>query len=240
MSRPPGADESGSSLPELLLAAGLSVAALGMLATTVLGPLSTIAGWDAVDERQFELTSAADTVVTIVAMARPGLDGAAVVAATDDRIELRVGDLRRARTVVLRLADDQLRLELPEGPVLGDASGVPGISLAEVVERPIVDGIDTQRSGFVLRSVDGRILASSATGTATGTATGVEPDGGEPWGLTDVATIEISLSDPDSAGGRPGRVVARSMHLRLRLPLAAGAVADPAAWRIAGSAAEGR
>ncbi len=236
MSRPPGADESGSSLPELLLAAGLSVAALGMLATTVLGPLSTIAGWDAVDERQFELTSAADTVVTIVAMARPGLDGAAVVAATDDRIELRVGDLRRARTVVLRLADDQLRLELPEGPVLGDASGVPGISLAEVVERPIVDGIDTQRSGFVLRSVDGRILA----GTATGTATGVEPDGGEPWGLTDVATIEVSLSDPDGDDGRPGRVVARSMHLRLRLPLAAESVAGPAAWRTAGSAAEGR
>ncbi len=210
----PLSSEAGSTLPELLVATALTIAALSMLATTVLGPLSVIARWDVADERQVALEQAADRVAAAVGLARPGLADAAILSASTHRIELRAGELRQARTIVLRLHDDRLSVELPGGPIGSGWSGIDGAVQPEIIEGVVIDGIDLQRSGFVVRSADGRDLISGAAGDGPGVSTRAA--------LSDIAVIDIALVDPEDDDGSPGRAARRSMHLRLRLPLAGG------------------
>jgi hypothetical protein len=206
--------ESGSSLPELLLATALTVTALSMLATTVLGPLSAIARWGVNDERQVELEQAADRVAAAIGLARPGLDAAAILSASTHRVEVRAGHLRHGRAIVLRLDEGRLSIELPDGPIEADRAGVAGAVQPDVTEGVVIDRLDLQHSRFVVRAADGQELLSGAAGGGRGEL--ARP------ALSDVAVIEVVLVDPDEDDGAPGRTARRSMHLRLRLPLAGG------------------
>jgi hypothetical protein len=136
------------------------------------------------------------------------------VSAGSHRIELRVGDLRHARRVVLLLADGQLRVELPDGPMMPGTSGVPGASLVGPVERVVIGGLDTRRSSFSLHSVSGEDLTALIDTDGSVSVVGST--------RSDVAVIKVALIDPNETDGSPGRTVIRSAHLRLRLPLAAG------------------
>jgi hypothetical protein len=208
--------DAGSTLPEVVLAAGLLVVALGMLGGTVLVPLAALARTATIDDRQVALELAGDTVVRIALSARPGLEASPVLSAERDRIVLRVGDLREARTVVLLLREGSLTVEIPDGPLDPTPASTP--SSPSPVPGPaagvVISGIDSDASSFTVRSSEGIDLTfgPSAGGTA-----GVL---GSPL---DVAHVQLILVDPIDQDGSPGRRVERNVHLRLRLPLATAA-----------------
>jgi len=194
--------DDGSTLTEVLLAAGLLAVALGMLGGSVLAPLATMMRPVPVDDRQVALELAGDTVVRLVLSARPGLDAPAILSAAPDRLELRVGDLREARRVVLVLRDGTLAVELPDGPLASGWEGVSGaVQPVPGTEAGIViGGIGTAASAFVVRASDG-------TDATTGPAV--------------AAVVELTLEDPSAPDGSPGRRAERTVHLRLHNPLSA-------------------
>jgi len=227
--RPSPCNEDGSSLPELMLAAGLVVVALGMLGSTVVAPLSMMLRSAAPDVRQAELEVAADSVVRIVSLARPGLDRPAVLRAESDRLELRLGDLRQGQGVALVLRGDTLEVELLDESSVGSS----GVALYPQVPSPValpmagalVVGLDADLSSFTVRSAEGDDLTGSEhDGDSDG------PDGttgqddapsasSGPW-VPDAAVVEVVLQDPPSSDGQAGRTASRTVHLRIRSPLA--------------------
>jgi len=214
MKQPALSPDAGSSLPELLVAAGLTLTALTMLVTTVLAPLAVISRWSAPDERRLEMDRAVEHVVAVIGLARPGLEAPAVLSGDARRIEVRVGDLRHAQPVVLLFDDGRLSVEMAEGAVSPDTSDVHGAAGPGVLTGTLIEGIDTQRSGFVLRAIDGRVLTAPSSDVDAPTLTRSD--------LADVAVIEVAIVDAPGPDGSPGRTEQRTTHLRLRLPLAGG------------------
>jgi len=185
------APDDASSLPELLVAATLTLVAIGMLGSTVLGPLAVIARSGTVDLRQLELEWAADRAINQLSLARPALTGPALLEAGPARIELREGDLRVARTVAVVLHSGRLTID----------------------SDVLVEGLDLERSHFTFRSAAGVELT-----TPVASQSGSAADGAD---RADIAVIEVTLADPPEDDGAAGRTVTRTVGLRLRLPLAA-------------------
>jgi len=199
---PHGTD--GSSLPELLVAAGVVLVALGMVGSALVAPLTLMVRAGDADVRQMEMDRAADAVARTLASARPGNGAPALAHVGRDRLELRIGDLRDAQHIVVELRDGMLTIDHPDGRV------------DTIPEGMVIGGIDTELSAFAALTVDGRdIAAPLVTGQSDGSAAAL---------LSEVVAIELHLIDASEDGQDRPRAT-RTVHLQLRLPLAA----DPAA-----------
>lgn len=77
-------DRSGSTLPELVVAAALLLTATAMAGGTVLAPLTALGRVAVEDDDQYRLRVALDSVAVLVRAARPTLDGPAVVSLDGD------------------------------------------------------------------------------------------------------------------------------------------------------------
>jgi len=193
-------EETGSSLPELLVAGTLGLVALGMIAGGVLAPIAGMVRGSAPDERQIELDLAADVVARILRAARPGLDEAALVRAEAGAISVRVGDLHERGEVILELRDGALTVEwetavdfiaaMPEGGLL-------------------VTGLDVDRSMFLF--VTGQAEQDAILGDDSDPMAGATR-------AADVAVVTIVLHDASDTSHERNSV--RTVRLRIRSPLA--------------------
>jgi hypothetical protein len=127
-------DERGSSLPELLVAAGLGVVALTVLAMGLLGPVLTLDVNTRSDPRADQLEVVRLELQRIVRTARPGLDAPAVRAIGQNAVEVRLGDLVAGALVQISLDDDGLRID--DGSTVRHLP-VSGLDLARSHLRPI-------------------------------------------------------------------------------------------------------
>lgn len=133
-------DRSGSTLPELAVAAALLLTATAMAGGTVLAPLTALGRIAAVDEDEQRLDAALAVTARLVRAARPTIDAPAV----------------RGFDVVSGTAT--LRLGVPGSAGTGEAMLVLGDALhlsvqGSVVPFPeglLVDGLDDERSRFEL------------------------------------------------------------------------------------------
>jgi hypothetical protein len=107
----PERDESGSSVVEMLVAAGLTVTALGVLLGNVVVPLEHLARAHAPDMASIELRTAGEEVARLVRAARPGIVEPAVVADGEGAVVVRVFDGGRAEHVRIALVGDALEVE---------------------------------------------------------------------------------------------------------------------------------
>jgi hypothetical protein len=137
----PPRDEDGSSLPELLVAAGLGVIALAVLGTGMLGPLRSLEIASRTDPRAEHLEVVRLELQRIVRAARPGLDEPAAQLTGANEVELRIGDLSHADVMRIALADDGLLI---------DADGV--------LRHVPVQGLDVSRSAIRLIDRDGALV----------------------------------------------------------------------------------
>jgi len=144
------AGDDGSSLPELLVATGLTLVALSMLATTVLSPLAVVARSGVPDARRAELERAGDEVAATLRRARPGIGQGPLILVTAHRIEIRDGDLRTHAPTVLEFLDGALLLERTDGRAA----------------RVLVAGLDPAASRFVIHGPDGQDISDGAATTA--------------------------------------------------------------------------
>ncbi len=132
-------DQGGSSLPELLVAAGLGVVALAVLATGLLGPVRSLELATRPDPRADQLDLARLELQRILRAARPGLDAPALRALDEHVLEARLGDLSRAEMVRITLADHAL--------LIVDGTGtrvvpLPRVDLSRSHLRPItIEGV---------------------------------------------------------------------------------------------------
>jgi len=186
------AGDDGSSLPELLVATGLTLLALSMLATTVLSPLAAVARSGVPDARRSELERAGEEVVATLRRARPGIEQGPLILATAHRIEVRDGNLRTHATTVLQFLDGALLLERTGDPEA----------------RVLVSGLDPAASRFVIHGPDGQDISDVPAPTAQIDAAVVtvrltDPAGadGSPGGSV-VRTVRLLLRLP-LALGRP-------------------------------------
>jgi len=142
--------DDGSSLPELLVATGLTLIALSMLTTTVLSPLAVLARSGAPDARQAELERAGDEVAAALRRARPGIGQGPLILATAHRIEIRDGHLRTHALTALEFLDGALLLERTDGQAA----------------RVLVSGLDPAASRFVIHGPEGQDLSDMPASTA--------------------------------------------------------------------------
>jgi hypothetical protein len=104
-------DEDGSSVVEMLVAAGLTLTALGVLLGNVVVPLEHLARSHAADLPMVELRNAGEEVARLVRAARPGITEPAAAADGDRAVVLRVVEDGRVERVRIALVDDVLRIE---------------------------------------------------------------------------------------------------------------------------------
>lgn len=107
----PTSDESGSSVVEMLVAAGLTVTALGVLLGNVVVPLEHLARAHEPDMPSIELRAAGEEVARLIRAARPGIVGPAVVADGEHALVVRVVEAGRVEHVHLALVADALEVE---------------------------------------------------------------------------------------------------------------------------------
>jgi hypothetical protein len=181
--------EQGSSLPELLVAAGLTLVALSMLSASVLAPLAGMTRAAAPDDRLATLERAGDEVISLLRLARPGLEAGPLLVAGPNHIEIRGGGVRYAAPVSVLLEDGTLRVERDAG----------------LTVRTLVTGLDPEGSMISFHGADGQEIGSIP----------------EMVGQRDIAVVTLVLADPPGPDGSAGRRVVRTIHLGLRLPLAA-------------------
>jgi len=184
------AGDDGSSLPELLVATGLTLIALSMLATTVLSPLAVVARSGVPDARRAELERAGDEVAATLRRARPGIGQGPLILATAHRIEIRDGDLRAQAPTVLEFLDGALLLERTDGRAA----------------RVLVAGLEPAASRFIIHAPDGQDISEVAAPTAQIDAAVVtvlltEPSAadGSP-GVRVVRTVRLPLRLPLALG----------------------------------------
>jgi hypothetical protein len=181
--------EDGSSLPEMLVAAGLTLVALSMLGSAILGPLAAMVRSAGTDERRVELERAGDEAAALVRRARPGVEGGPILLAGEKRIELREGTLGHGAPLVLHLTDGVLWVERPDAPE----------------SRAIVSGLDVAASRFIVRTTSGEEIVSSPgepvhIDAAVVTVELVDRDDG-PSGRTVSRTVHLPLRYPLAVGG---------------------------------------
>jgi hypothetical protein len=148
----PRSDRSGSTLPELAVAAALLLSATAMAGGTVLAPLVALSRIAAVDEDEQLLTTALDAAARVVRAGRPTIDAPAVrsfdVAADAATLRLGMHGPEGIGEAILVL-DDALRLSV-EGSALPLPVGL------------LVDGLDGERSRIELLTASGTVIDDHA------------------------------------------------------------------------------
>lgn len=134
---PSRSDESGSTLVELVTAAGLLLLTIGLVVPNVVVPLGRLTADLEVDVHRVRLEGAADTFARAVRAARPTVREPALQV-TPTTLDVRLHTADGPATVTFELADGVLRL-LPTG-----GSERP----ATLPEGVLVDGLDTAASHF--------------------------------------------------------------------------------------------
>lgn len=133
-------DESGSSVVELLVAAGLTVTAFGVLLGNVIVPLGHLARTQAPDIPSIELRIAGEEVARLVRAARPGVVESAVVADGDRAVVVRLTGSGSAEHIRISLLADTLELERR------DANG----ALVGGSRRTLVSGLVPDAGRFIV------------------------------------------------------------------------------------------
>jgi len=150
--RCPPSDRSGSTLPELAVAAALLLSATAMAGGTVLAPLAALGRIAAVDEDEQQLTTALDAAARVVRAARPTIEAPAVrgfdAAAGVATLRLGMHGPEGIGEAILVL-DDALRLSV-EGSALPLPVGL------------LVDGLDGERSRIELLTAGGTVIDDHA------------------------------------------------------------------------------
>lgn len=150
--RCPRSDRSGSTLPELAVAAALLLSATAMAGGTVVAPLAALGRIAAVDEDEQQLTTALDAAARVVRAARPTIDAPAVrgfdAAAGVATLRLGMHGPEGIGEAILVL-DDALRLSV-EGSALTLPVGL------------LVDGLDGERSRIELLAAGGTVIDDHA------------------------------------------------------------------------------
>lgn len=150
--RCPRSDRSGSTLPELAVAAALLLTATAMAGGTVLAPLAALGRIAAMGEHEQQLTTALDAAARVVRAARPTIDAPTVrgfdVAAGAATLRLGMHGSEGIGEAILVL-DDALRLS-----VEGSAQSLP-VGL-------LVDGLDGERSRIELLAAGGTVIDDHA------------------------------------------------------------------------------
>ena len=143
---PSPSDESGSTLVELVTAAGLLLLTVGLVVPNVVVPLGRLNADLEVDVHRVRLEGAADTFARAVRAARPTVREPAVEV-TPTTLDVRLSTADGPATVTFELVDGVLRL-LPTG-----GSERP----AALPEGVLVAGLDAAASHFdtVGRTADG-------------------------------------------------------------------------------------
>lgn len=140
--------EGGSTIVELLVAAGVSLLALGMVMDSAIPAMRALEVNAQRDDRRIELETAGDIVARTIRAARPEALRAAIVG--DDR------------TLILALgAGRTARLQLEAGDLTLAVEGDPTRRL-RLPEGLLVGGLDMERSSFAL--VDAPEDSSPVTG----------------------------------------------------------------------------
>ncbi len=150
--RSPRSDRSGSTLPELVVAAALLLTATAMAGGIVLTPLVALGRIAAADEDEQLLTTALDAAARVVRAARPTIDAPAVrsfdVAAGVATLRLGMHGPEGIGEAILVL-DDALHLSA-EGSALSLPVGL------------LVAGLDGERSRIELLAGDGSVIDGHA------------------------------------------------------------------------------
>lgn len=146
--------ESGSTIVELSVAAGLVVLVLGMLGANALPALMRLEEVPQAQVRELQLVAAGDLVSRAVRGARPERHRPAMV-----------GD---AQELILAMGPEAtVRFALVEGALVVDIHG-PVRGMDGVVTSVLVSGLDMQRSSFVFFVDEG--LTNGAPSPATAVA----------------------------------------------------------------------
>lgn len=144
--------EDGSTIVELLVAAGVSVIALGVALGGVLPAMRALGDAHRDDHGRIELDTAGDIVARVIRAARPDAMRSAVTG--DDRtLVVALGPGRTAR-ILLDAGDLSLDVE-------GDPTGSLGLPAGLLAE-----GIDMEGSGFALLDPSGAASESEAAPAA--------------------------------------------------------------------------
>jgi len=126
------ADESGATLPELVVAAALLLAATAMAGGTVLAPLTALGRVAVVDEDAVLLGDALDSVALLVRAARPTIDGPAILgvdhAGGTTTLRLRVTGAGGTGVATLAMADDLVLSLDGGGPPLPEGRLADGLA----------------------------------------------------------------------------------------------------------------
>lgn len=131
-------DEAGSTVVELILAAGLTLVAAGLVVPTVIVPLGRATDRLEADVGRARLEAAADTFARAVRAARPSVDGPAA-SVTSTTLTLTMVTAHGPATTHVDLSEGGLRI-ISSGP------GAAAISLPATVR---IDGLDVGASRFV-------------------------------------------------------------------------------------------
>lgn len=128
--------EGGSTIVELLVAAGVSLLALGMALNGSIPAMRALEVNAQRDDRRMELETAGDIVARTIRAARPEA--------------LRPAIVRDDRTLILSLGSGRTaRLQLEAGDLTLEVEGDPARRL-RLPEGLLVGGLDMERSSFVL------------------------------------------------------------------------------------------
>lgn len=131
-------DEAGATVVELIMAAGLTLVAAGLIVPTLIVPLGRVTDRLGTDPGRARLEAAAETFARAVRAARPGADGPAA-AVTPTTLTLTMVTTDGPATTTLDLSADGLRI-VPTGP------GAAAVDLPATV--PIA-GLDLGASRFI-------------------------------------------------------------------------------------------
>jgi hypothetical protein len=160
-------DESGSSVVEMLVAAALTVTALGVLLGNVVVPLEHLAGAHAPDMSHIELRTAGEEFARTVRAARPGIAEPAVIADGDDAIVLRIVDGGVVQYVRIAFETDALLLERRDrdGMLVVGSRRTLASGLAPGVDRLVVhhDPVDAVTGRADVAAVELRLKRGAAS-----------------------------------------------------------------------------
>lgn len=162
----------GSTVVEMVVAATITLIALGVVVEGVLPAVRALEDVVSIDRRRDELAAAAESVVRAVRGARPGVTWPAV---TGHATELALGGAAEA-SVRVALADGELWLD-------ADSPWVGGTPLPM---GRLITGLDMEASGFALLDVTGEVASPGAP--ISGVVITLVADGHQ---VTRVATVRI-------------------------------------------------
>lgn len=131
-------DDAGTTVVELIMAAGITLVASGLVVPTVIVPLGRVSEQLEADVGRARFVAASDTFARAIRAARPLVDVPAVTV-TSTTLVLNVHTASGPATARIQLAGDGLRI---------DSSG-PGSAAVDLPTAVRVDGVDIAASRFV-------------------------------------------------------------------------------------------